>query len=52
MMQDHLAHLIVPALVNRLQSDAPGVRLSVLPWQNPASLKPEQLRSIDLLLDK
>jgi len=50
MMQDHLAHLIVPALVNRLQSDAPGVKLSVLPWQNPASLKPGRLQSIDLLI--
>jgi DNA-binding transcriptional LysR family regulator len=50
MMQDHVAHLVVPALVNRVHSDAPGVRVDVLPWQSPASVKPERLRSIDLLI--
>jgi len=50
MMQDHIAHLVVPALVNRVEAEAPGVRLDVLPWQSPASVKPERLRSIDLLI--
>jgi DNA-binding transcriptional LysR family regulator len=50
MMQDHLAHLIVPALVNRVQSEAPGVSLTVLPWQSPVSLKPERLQSIALVI--
>jgi DNA-binding transcriptional LysR family regulator len=50
MMQDHLAHLLVPALVQRLQAEAPGIRLDVLPWQSPASAKPEQLQAIDLLV--
>jgi DNA-binding transcriptional LysR family regulator len=50
MMQDHIAHLIVPALVDRLQSDAPGVTLTVLPWQSPASLKSDRLQSIDLMI--
>jgi DNA-binding transcriptional LysR family regulator len=50
MMHDHLAHLIVPALVRRVNSEAPHVRLDVLPWQSPASLKPERLRSVDLLI--
>jgi DNA-binding transcriptional LysR family regulator len=50
MMQDHIAHLIVPPLVHRLQSDAPGVTLRVLPWQSPASLKPDRLQSIDLVI--
>ncbi len=50
MMQDHLAHLVVPALVNRVHSEAPGVRLDVLPWQSPASLKLERFHSIDLLI--
>lgn len=50
MMQDHVAHLIVPALVNRVHSGAPGVRLDVLPWQSPASVNPQRLRSIDLLI--
>jgi DNA-binding transcriptional LysR family regulator len=50
MMQDHVAQLIVPALVKRVHCDAPGVRLDVLPWQSPASIKPERLRSVDLLI--
>ena len=50
MMHDHLAHLIVPALVRRVNSEAPHVRVDVLPWQSPASLKPERFRSIDLLI--
>src|SRR5258708_13803436 len=50
MMQDHLAHLVVPALVKRVHPEAPGVRLDVLPWQSPASIKLERFRSIDLLI--
>jgi DNA-binding transcriptional LysR family regulator len=50
MMQDHIAHLLVPALVQRLHSEAPGIRLAVLPWQSPRSARPEQLHSIDLLV--
>jgi DNA-binding transcriptional LysR family regulator len=50
MMQDHVAHLIVPALVRRMQSEAPRVRFDVLPWQSPASVNASRLRSIDLLL--
>jgi DNA-binding transcriptional LysR family regulator len=50
MMPDHIAHVVVPALVQRVHSEAPGVRLAVLPWQNPASLKAEGFRSIDLLI--
>ena len=50
MMQDHVAHLIVPALVNRVRSQASGVRLKVLPWQSLASMAPERLRSVDLLV--
>jgi len=50
MMQDHIAHLVVPALVRRLHSDAPGARLDILPWQSPNSLKPARFRSIDLLI--
>src|SRR5260370_20188333 len=49
MMQDHIAQLVVPALVKRVHCDAPGVRLDVLPWQSPASMKLERFRSIDLL---
>lgn len=50
MMQDHVAHLILPALVERVHSSAPGVRLDVLPWQSPRSVRPERLHSVDLLI--
>jgi DNA-binding transcriptional LysR family regulator len=50
MMQDHVAHLLVPALVKRVHSGAPGVRLDALPWQSPASVRLERLRSVDLLI--
>jgi DNA-binding transcriptional LysR family regulator len=50
MMPDHLAHLVVPALVKRVHSAAPGVRLVVLPWQSPASMSFERFRSVDLLI--
>jgi DNA-binding transcriptional LysR family regulator len=49
-MHDHLADLIVPDVVRRMHRDAPGVRLDVLPWQSPFSMKPEQLRSIDFCI--
>jgi DNA-binding transcriptional LysR family regulator len=49
-MQDHIAHLIVPALVKRVHSEAPMVKLDVLPWQSPSSMKPERARTIDVLL--
>jgi DNA-binding transcriptional LysR family regulator len=50
MMQDHVAHLIVPGLVRRVRSGAPGVRLTVLPWKSPAFLRPERLQSVDLVI--
>ena len=50
MMHDHIAHLVVPELVKRVHSEAPGIRLTVLPWQSPASLKLDGFRSIDLLI--
>jgi DNA-binding transcriptional LysR family regulator len=50
MMHDHTAHLLVPSLVNRVHSQAPGIKLDVLPWHSPASTKPERLQFIDLLV--
>ncbi|MEP6731448.1 MAG: LysR family transcriptional regulator [bacterium] len=50
MMHDHIAHLIVPALMNAVRMEAPNVRLDVLPWQSLASMDAERMRSIDLLL--
>jgi DNA-binding transcriptional LysR family regulator len=47
-MHDHLADLVVPAVVRRMSAEAPGVRLEVLPWETPFSMTPERLRSIDL----
>ena len=49
-MQDHIAHLVVPPLVEQVHCDAPRVRLDVLPWQSPSSMKPERARTIDLLI--
>ena len=50
MMHDHVAHLVIPPLIQQLQSKAPGVTLQLLPWQSPFSMTPERLRSIDLLI--
>jgi len=49
MMQDHIAHLVVPRLVKRVHSEAPRIRLDFLPWQSPSSVKGERFRTIDLL---
>jgi DNA-binding transcriptional LysR family regulator len=50
MMQDHVAHLIVPALVKHVHREAPSVQLDVLPWQSPASMNLERFPSVDLLI--
>jgi DNA-binding transcriptional LysR family regulator len=50
MMHDHLTELIVPKLVKRVRFDAPRVRLDILPWQSPASMKTQRFRLIDLLI--
>lgn len=50
MMQDHVAHLFVPALVKRMHVEAPSVRLDVVPWQRPISMKPDRIHAIDLLI--
>src|SRR5262249_3619566 len=50
MRQDPMAHLVVPALVRRAHADAPGIKLDLLPWHSPVSMKPERLRFIDLLI--
>jgi DNA-binding transcriptional LysR family regulator len=47
-IHDHLADLIVPAIVRRMSAEAPRVRLEVLPWESPFSMTAERLRSIDL----
>jgi DNA-binding transcriptional LysR family regulator len=50
MLHDHIAHLIVPALIKRMNDEAPRVRLDVLSWHSPASLEPELFRAMDLLI--
>jgi hypothetical protein len=42
--------VMMPALVNRVRSESPGVRLQILPWQSVASIRPDRFRSIDLLI--
>jgi DNA-binding transcriptional LysR family regulator len=47
-IHDHLADLVVPAIVRRLSAEAPRAQLEVLPWESPFSMTPERLRAIDL----
>jgi DNA-binding transcriptional LysR family regulator len=48
MMQDHVAHLVLPPLVKRMNREAPGVKLDVLPWQSPLAESPDREGPIDL----
>jgi DNA-binding transcriptional LysR family regulator len=50
MLQDHIAQLVVPKLVNLVQAKAPGVRLDFLPWQSPTAIRREKLGNIDLFV--
>jgi DNA-binding transcriptional LysR family regulator len=47
-VQDHLADLLVPDLLEQMRAQAPRVRLEILPWQSPFSMTPGQLQSIDV----
>ncbi|APR88408.1 Transcriptional regulator, LysR family protein [Minicystis rosea] len=47
-IHDHLADLVVPAIVRRMSTAAPRARLEVLPWESPFAMTPERLRSLDL----
>jgi DNA-binding transcriptional LysR family regulator len=47
-IHDHLADVVVPAIVRRMSVEAPHARLEVLPWESPFAMPPERLRSIDL----
>jgi DNA-binding transcriptional LysR family regulator len=49
-IQDHVAHLILPPLVARLNTQAPGVTLSLLPWQSPVLMDAERYRTLDFLV--
>jgi DNA-binding transcriptional LysR family regulator len=48
LIHDHLADLIVPAVVRRMGAEAPRARLEVVPWESPFTMTPARLHSIDL----
>ena len=50
LMHDHVAHRVLPGVVRRMQAEAPRARLDVLPWQGAASIEPERLEHIDLIV--
>jgi DNA-binding transcriptional LysR family regulator len=47
-IHDHLADLVVPAIVRRMNAEAPSTQLEVLPWESPFAMSHERLRAIDL----
>lgn len=49
-MSDHLVDLIIPPLLERMAGEAPGVRLSVIPWRGPETMTPDLAGSIDLVI--
>ncbi|QEE28935.1 LysR family transcriptional regulator [Terriglobus albidus] len=49
-MQDHVAHLVLPPLVERLNAEAPGITLSLVAWQSPVMLAPERYQTLDFLI--
>lgn len=50
MMPDHVVDLVMPALVDRVTAQAPGVRLDVTPWRGPSDMSGEAARSLDLVI--
>ena len=49
-MHDHVAHLVLAPLAARLNAEAPGITLSLLPWQSPATMDAERYRALDFLI--
>jgi DNA-binding transcriptional LysR family regulator len=47
-IHDHLADLVVPAIVRRMSTEAPRARLEVLPWESPFAMTPDRLGTLDL----
>lgn len=47
-IHDHLADLVVPAIVRRMSAEAPRAALEVLPWESPFAMSTERLGSLDL----
>ena len=50
MMPDYLAAAILPALITKLRSEAPNVRLDVVAWRGATTLTREYLDAIDLVV--
>jgi DNA-binding transcriptional LysR family regulator len=50
MMPDLVVETIMPPLLARVSAEAPGVRLDVAPWRNPATMPEDLARSLDLAI--
>jgi DNA-binding transcriptional LysR family regulator len=50
MMPDLVIDVVMPPLIARLATEAPGVRLDLIPWCSPASFSAELAREIDLVI--
>lgn len=50
MMPDHVVDLVAPPLLERIEVQAPHIRLDVAPWLGPATMTAELARSIDLVI--
>lgn len=50
MMPDLAVELLMPPLMKKLDSIAPGVRIDVVPWRGPAIMTAEFTRTLDMVV--
>lgn len=50
MMPDLAVELLMPPLMKKLDSLAPGVRINVVPWRGPAIMTAEFARTLDMVV--
>ncbi|MGM4966615.1 LysR family transcriptional regulator [Tardiphaga sp. 1201_B9_N1_1] len=50
MMPDLAVELLMPPLMKKLDSVAPGVQINVVPWRGPAIMTAEFARSLDMVI--
>jgi DNA-binding transcriptional LysR family regulator len=50
MMPDHVVDLVAPPLLARIATQAPNVRLDIVPWLGAAAMTEDLARSIDLVI--
>jgi len=50
MMPDHVIDLVMPALLERIGGQAPGVRLDVIPWRGSSAVNGELARTIEIVI--